>query len=142
MRTVIMLTGLIAVLTMGGPAIADPLLAPGLYQIEVRISLPNVQDVATPLLFDKCITPTDLESGQVFFVLSDNPLKKCDLLDYEAASGRAIYSIACAGPNRGSAVAVFETRETSYRGTIKMNMGGKNMTMFETQTGKRIGDCQ
>jgi hypothetical protein len=50
--------------------------------------------------------------------------------------------IACAGPNRGSAVATFETKGTTYRGTIKMNMGGKNMTMSETQAGKRIGDCQ
>jgi hypothetical protein len=138
----IMLPGLIAVLAVGGAAAADLLLAPGLYQIEVRISLPNVQNIAAPLLFDKCVTPADLQSGRAFFVLSDNPLKQCDLLDYEAASGRAVYRIACAGPNRGRAVAVFETRETSYRGTIQMNMGGKNMTMAETQVGKRTGDCR
>ncbi|HZF22834.1 MAG TPA: hypothetical protein VE030_05125, partial [Burkholderiales bacterium] len=41
--------------------------------------------------------------------------------------------IACAGPNRGSAVAVFETTGSAYRGNIKMNMGGKNMSMSETQ---------
>jgi len=41
--------------------------------------------------------------------------------------------IACAGPNRGSAVAVFETTGSAYRGNIKMNMDGKNMTMSETQ---------
>jgi len=48
----------------------------------------------------------------------------------------------CAGPNRGSAVAVFDTKQNTYQGTIRMNMGGKNMTMSETQAGKRIGDCR
>lgn len=75
-------------------------------------------------------------------MLSDNPLKRCDLVDYEASAATARYRIACAGPNRGSAVAVFQTAAAGYRGTIKMNMGGKNMTMSETQTGKRIGDCR
>ena len=121
---------------------ADSSLTPGLYQIEVRISLPNVQDVAAPLVLTRCWSPADLQSGQAFFVLSDNPLKTCDLVDYQATAGTAIYRIACAGPNRGSAVAVFDTRSTNYRGSIKMNMGGKNMTMSETQAGKRIGDCR
>lgn len=44
--------------------------------------------------------------------------------------------------NKRSAVAVFDTKATTYRGTIKMNMGGKNMTMSEAQAGKRIGDCR
>jgi hypothetical protein len=120
----------------------DPVLSPGLYQIEVRISLPNVQDTATPIVLARCVRPVDLKSGQAFFVLSDNPLKNCDLMDYRTTSDTAIYRIACAGPNRGSAVAVFDTTSTAYRGTIKMNMGGKNMTMSETQIGKRIGDCE
>jgi hypothetical protein len=36
---------------------------------------------------------------------------------------------------------VFETTATTYRGSINMNMGGKNMTMSETQAGRRIGNC-
>jgi len=63
------------------------------------------------------------------------------LLDYEVSADRVAYRIACAGPNRGSAVALFDIAATGYRGTIAMNMGGKNMTMSETQIGKRIGDC-
>jgi uncharacterized protein DUF3617 len=121
---------------------ADPTLSPGLYQVEVRISLPNVQDVAAPLVLKRCIVRADLESGRAFFVLSDNPLKTCDLVDYEATADTAIYRIVCPGPNRGSAVGTFETSTTAYRGTIKMNMGGKNMTMSEVQVGKRVGDCE
>jgi hypothetical protein len=42
----------------------------------------------------------------------------------------------------GSAVGMFELNGTAYGGSIKMNMGGKNMTMSETQAGRRIGDCR
>ena len=123
-------------------AAADPTLSPGLYQVEVRISLPNVQDVAAPLIVNRCIGRADLESGRAFFVLSDNPLKTCDLVDYEATAETAIYRIVCPGPNRGSAVGTFAATRETYRGTIKMNMGGKNMTMSEVQVGRRVGDCE
>jgi Protein of unknown function (DUF3617) len=142
MRTFLAVASMVAALAATGSDAADSSLTPGLYQVEVRISLPNVQDVAAPLVMTRCLSSDDLQSGQAFFVLSDNPLKICELVDYEATAGTAIYRIACAGPNRGSAVAVFDTKGTAYRGTIKMNMGGKNMTMSETQAGRRIGDCQ
>jgi hypothetical protein len=132
----------VAALAASCSGAADPLLTPGVYRVEVRISLPNVQDVAEPLVLTRCISPADLESGQAFFVLSDNPLKNCALLEYQPSADTAIYRIACPGPNMGNAVALFETSGTAYRGTIKMNMGGKNMTMSETQAGKRIGDCE
>ena len=136
------LAGAIAASMAPGSNAADPLLTPGLYRVEVRISLPNVQDTAAPVVLTRCVTPGDLQSGQAFFVLSDNPLKNCDLLDYEVTADTAVYRITCPGPNRGSAVAVFDTTGISYRGTIKMNMGAKNMTMSETQVGRRVGDCR
>ena len=120
---------------------ADPLPAPGLYQVEVRIALPNVQDVAAPFVVTRCVRPADLESGEAFSILSKNPLRICNLLDYRATDGAVSYRIACPGPNKGSAVAVFRTTATTYRGSIQMNMGGKNMTMSETQAGRRIGNC-
>jgi hypothetical protein len=142
MRTLLVAAGVIAALASTGAGAADSSLAPGLYQVEVRIHLPNVQDVAAPLIVTRCLTPENLQTGQAFFILSDNPLKACNLAEYQSTAGTAIYRIVCAGHNRGSAVAVFDTKPATYRGTITMNMGGKNMTMSETQVGKRIGDCE
>ncbi|HKQ22823.1 MAG TPA: DUF3617 family protein [Burkholderiales bacterium] len=141
MRTLPALAGAIAALAAITSVAADPSLAPGLYQVEVRIALPNVQDVAAPFVVARCLRPADLESGEAFSILSKNPLRNCDLLDYQASDGAVSYRIACPGPNRGSAIAVFQTTATTYRGSIQMNMGGKNMTMSETQTGTRIGNC-
>ena len=140
-RALISLAGVYAGLMAVGSDAAKSLLTPGLYRVEVRIGLPNVQDTAAPMVMTRCITTDDLESGQAFFVLSDNPLKNCELVDYQPTGDTATYRILCQGPNMGSAVAVFDTTDRSYHGTINMNMGGKNMTMSETQVGKRIGDC-
>ncbi len=120
---------------------ADLRLEPGHYQVEVLVSLPNVGTAAPPLTVTRCITPEDLQSGGAFFILSDNPLKRCALVDYLSSATVASYRIVCDGANRGSASAVFDVRERGYRGVIQMDMGGKNMTMAERQVGKRIGDC-
>ena len=141
MRGTLLVAGFAALLAATTNA-AEPALSPGLYRVEVRISLPNVQDVAAPLIVNRCIGFGELRSGQAFFVLSDNPLKACDLVDYEAKTDTAVYRIVCAGPNRGTAVGTFEISTTAYHGTIKMNMGGKNMTMSEVQIGTRIRECE
>jgi len=141
MRGPLLIASVAAILAATTDA-AEPALSPGLYLVEVRISLPNVQDVAAPLVVNRCIGPSDLQSGRAFFVLSDNTLKTCDLVDYEATVDTAIYRIVCPGPNRASAVGTFEMTSDTYRGTIKMNMGGKNMTMSEVQVGRRVGECE
>lgn len=133
--------GLACLLALSGAVAADSLPAPGMYRIEVRIALPNLQNNAPPMIAELCITAADIETGQAFSLLSDNPLRRCDMLDYKLSASAATYRIACEGPNRGSAVAEFNTTSNSFRGIIRMNMGGKNMTMSETQHGKRIGNC-
>ena len=133
--------GLVVTLAASGAHAEELSLTPGLYRVEVRLRLPNVDNVAPPSIFTRCLAPLDLQSGQAFLVLSDNPLKQCELLDYHAAVDTASYRIVCPGPNRGTAVAVFHATRNTYHGTISMNMGGKNMTMAEVQAGNRIGEC-
>ena len=118
MRTLVYGAATLAALAAATGLAADPVLAPGLYEVEVRISLPNVQDVAAPAVLNRCVTASDLESGQAFFVLSDNPLKNCPLLDYRTTADSAAYRIACPGPNMGYAVGVFDLAVTRYRGVI------------------------
>jgi hypothetical protein len=78
----------VALATTGSNA-AEPLLTAGLYQIEVRIALPNVQEVAAPIVLNRCVSAGDLKSGRAFLVRSDNPLRNCDQLDYKLTGGTA-----------------------------------------------------
>ena len=118
-----------------------PGVAPGLYDIEVRLGLPNVLEVGPPTKLRRCVTSTEIESGQAFFVRSENPLRACMLTDYAATGTSVRYRIRCPGPNAASAEAEFESTTAGFRGIIRMVMGGKNMTMSETQTAVRVGDC-
>ena len=121
---------------------AEPMLDPGLYRVEVRLELPNVLPSVEPMTFSRCVSASDLASGRAFAILSKNPLRACDAFDYRIDGHTVRYRIACPGPNRGRAVAVFRVSGNSYRGRIDMDMGGKNMTMAETQAAVRIGDCR
>ena len=116
-------------------------LAPGLYDIEVRINLPYVLEVSPPKRVIRCLTASAIESGHAFFVLSENPIRACPVTDYRATPTTAHYQIRCPGANAASAEGDFETTATGYRGTISMQMGGKNMTMSETQVAVSVGAC-
>ena len=137
MAHVLRLLALVSVLADAGV----PAVAPGLYDIEVRLGLPNVLEVGPPTKLRRCLTSADMESGQAFFVRSENPLRACALTDYAVTGTSVRYRIRCPGPNAASAEAEFETTTAGYRGAIRMVMGGKNMTMSETQIASRIGDC-
>jgi hypothetical protein len=131
------LLALVPLLAVAGP----PAVAPGLYAIEVRLGLPNVLEVGPPTTLTRCLTAPEIESGQAFFVRSENPLRACALTDYAATGASVRYRIRCPGPNAASADAEFQTTAAGYRGVIRMVMGGKNMTMSETQVAARIGEC-
>ena len=138
------LLGLLAsvnVLPLSWAEAEPPGLTPGLYDIEVRINLPYVLEVSPPKRLTRCLTSSAIDSGQAFFVLSENPIRVCPISDYRTTATTAHYRILCPGANAASAEGEFETTETGYRGTISMQMGGKNMTMSETQVGVRVGAC-
>ncbi len=70
---------------------------PGLYRTEVRIALPNVQDAAPLKILDRCVTAADPETGRAFFVLTENPLKGCELVDYRLVAETDTYRMLCPG---------------------------------------------
>ncbi len=116
-------------------------LQPGLYEIEVQVRLPNINDVLTTKKVTRCITAKDIEERKAFSILSNNPLAKCPLSPFRSGHDQAGFYVDCPGRNTAKAFAKFEIFGTSFKGTITMNMGGKNMTAIERQKGDRIGVC-
>jgi hypothetical protein len=125
-----------------GLAAAGVALTPGLYEVRVELALPNTYNSALRTTVRHCVTTADLVTGRAFFVLSDHPIRACALYDYAARQDKVQYRLACAGPNAASATAEFALQDTRYQGTIHMQMGGKNMTMFETQHAVRVAECE
>jgi Protein of unknown function (DUF3617) len=119
---------------------ADPLLRPGAYEVEVRLELPNVLSWSPQRIATICL-PTAKGAAPFPVLSANNPLADCAVNDIRHEGARLAFNLACSG--RGSAVAwaSYSLQPEAFRGRIAMVMGGKNMTMTEVQTGRRIGDC-
>jgi hypothetical protein len=130
---------------MGGAGVADSgqaQTAPmsGSYEVEVRLELPHLEDWAVKKLATICIAEDGGSRGLV--VLSDNnPLARCPASNIRQDGDTLTFDIVCEGRNAARASAKFLLAAERFRGRIAMVMGGKNMTMTETQVGRRVGSC-
>ena len=131
----------LAALVATWPALAGDALQPGRYEVEVGLELPHVENLNMRRTAPICVGADGGRRGLP--VLSDNtPLLGCPLSDIRQAGDRLTFAIRCEGSNTASAVAVYTLADDAFRGRITIRMGGKNMTMAETQAGRRVGDCQ
>lgn len=133
------------ILVMGGTAVVEAgepktVLTNGSYEVEVRLELPHLEEWAVKKLATVCVTEGGGSRGLV--VLSDNnPLARCPASNIRQDGGTLTFDIVCEGRNAARASATFFLASQQFRGRIAMVMGGKNMTMTETQVGRRIGTC-
>jgi hypothetical protein len=124
------------------PAVAETPLKPGLYDIELRVELPNLGDALPPKRIQRCMEKGEAASTGGFVVLMENnALANCPVSEQKSYGNRVTFQIVCPGGNSAKATAVFDLAGERFEGRITMNMGGKNMTMSEVQRGARVGDC-
>jgi hypothetical protein len=134
--------GLITTAIAISPPVAAEPLRPGLYEIAVRVLMPNVGDAIGPTVEHRCLSNAAVAVGDTFSVMSkNNPLAACPRVAGASESQRITFQIVCEGPNMAKADASFDVFGDRFEGRIVMNMGGKNMTLSEHQVGRRIGDC-
>jgi hypothetical protein len=135
--------GFVLTLGIGGVAVAEEprtTLSTGSYEVEVRLELPHLEEWAVKKLATVCISEGGETRGLV--VLSDNnPLARCPASNVRQDGDTLTFDVICEGRNAARASAKFLLATEKFRGRIAMVMGGKNMTMTETQVGRRIGAC-
>ena len=118
------------------------LLQDGAYEVEVRLELPNVLRRGADSTTTICLPYVDGRNGAPFPVLSsNNPLAKCPASNVERDGATLSFDILCEGRGAAWAHAVYRLMPDAFEGRIAMVMGGKNMTMTEVQTGRRVGSC-
>ena len=124
-----------------GHAGEDPLAA-GRYDVDVRLELPHVEDLNMKKTTAICVVPDSGGGSRGLAVLGDNnPLSRCPASNVHQNGSVLTFDIVCEGTNAARASAFYTLSGTAFRGRIAMKMGGKNMTMSETQVGRRVGAC-
>lgn len=117
----------------------EDLLAAGRYDVDVRLELPHVEDLNMKKTTAICVMP---DGSRGLAVLGDNnPLSRCPASNVRQDGSVLTFDIVCEGANGARASASYSLSETAFRGRITMKMGGKNMTLSETQVGRRVGAC-
>lgn len=117
-------------------------LRPGSYEIVVNLDLPHLEGMGASRTVQICIMDGGVSTTHGLAVLSENnPLGKCPASNVVTEGGTLTFEVHCAGKNAAQGNARYNLLGEAFDGRIDMKMGGKNMTMGETQKGKRMGDC-
>lgn len=136
--------GLSVAVAAGGLNAASPgLLQSGRYEVQVRLILPNLDDMTATKTVQVCLSSGDTNRNRGLKVLSDNnPLARCPIDNVRADGAELTFDIRCTGGNAARGWARYSLTSSGFIGRITMKMGGKNMTMTETQIGRRVGACR
>ncbi len=139
---VVCLAFVLAVAPLWRAHAGDNLLMAGRYDVDVRLELPHVEDLNMKKTAAICVTPEDGHGSRGLTVLGDNnPLSRCPASNVRRDGSVLTFDIVCEGTNASRASASYALAAEAFRGRITMKMGGKNMTMAETQVGHRVGAC-
>ena len=117
------------------------LLQDGAYEVRVRLELPNVLSWTAAGSTTTICLPYGGTNGALPVLSSNNPLANCPASNVQRDGATLRFDIFCEGRDAARARAVYELMPGAFAGRIAMVMGGKNMTMTEVQTGRRIGSC-
>ena len=118
----------------------EALLQGGAYEVEVRLELPNVLSAGADRTTTICL-PYRGTNRALPVLSSNNPLAKCPASNVQRDGAALRFDILCEGRGAAWAHAVYKLMPEAFKGRIAMVMGGKNMTMTEVQSGRRVGSC-
>jgi Protein of unknown function (DUF3617) len=122
-------------------AIESGLPQSGRYEVAVALELPNLDDAVGRKLTTICVSSNGAAPYGLKVLTDNNPLAKCSPTNSRLAGKMLTFDIVCEGTNAAQASATYAFDHQGFEGRIAMKMGGKNMTMSETQRGRWIGDC-
>jgi hypothetical protein len=122
-------------------ASASQSMPPGLYEVTTETSMPNLEENLryTTTHERRCLSHEDL--ADAFPVLSHPALRGCSL-GAESREGDVVsYSLICQGGHGTTGDARWELGDRRIAGTLRVKLGGKNMTFHQRVTAVLVREC-
>lgn len=129
---------LILLLSLSGLAHAE-VIEPGAYEVGVEVRIPNVDVSNADFTKRICLRDQD-DILETLGPMGPGPLRDCPGI-VRMDGNSLIIDTTCGGPNAGWAVSTYVPTPLGFKGTVNLNMGGKNMTVQEVHRGTRVGLC-
>jgi len=127
----------------GFTAIAAPNMQAGLWEITTKSEMAGMPAGMPPVTVKQCVRPSDL--GDPKKVLPQGS-KECQVNDYKLQGNSASWRMECSGATQMSGAGNVTFSGASYSGNMKVTLkAGKSnpaMTMSQTFSARRIGDCK
>lgn len=124
-------------------AIAAPDMQPGMWEITTKMEMAGMEGMPAmpPNTIRQCIRPAEVQSGSATVPKGD---PQCEVKDYRMQGRTASWRMECKGANAMSGSGTITYGGASYSGKTQFTMKeeGQAMTMNQTFSGKRIGDCK
>ena len=126
---------------VGGSAWASELIPPGLYDVTTQTSMPHLEEnlrYATTRE-TRCLAHQELSTA--FPVLAHPSLEGCRLTAGNRSQDEISYLLVCAGRHGTTGDALWRVSGNLLVGTLRVKLGGKNMTFSQRVTAQFLGQC-
>lgn len=122
-----------AIATTAAPA------APRLYEMSTQTGMPHLDDNLRYAIVRerRCLDTADL--SRAFWIVGHESLQGCRL-DKTDDSGTD-YRLVCDGTTGASGDATWEFEPQRITGTLRVRLGGKNMTFWQRIDARPVGAC-
>jgi hypothetical protein len=131
----------IATLLLSGRVWADAVaIQPGVYMIVSETVMPHLEEMRRNKSHERgCLR--DGEPEAVFPVLRQPAFKGCMLMDERRENGRRSYGLQCETDYVATGSAQLDVTPERIVATLRVQMGGKNMTFTQRVEAVRHGPC-
>jgi Protein of unknown function (DUF3617) len=122
---------------------------PGMYAYKMEMDMGQVPGMPPGMgkqttNFQHCVTPQDIEKGQVGKGREGNAPSNCEMKDFKMSGNTATYKMVCKGEGAMTADNRITFVPDGFNMTMKMAMdrGGQKMNMTQNMEGKYLGPCK
>lgn len=126
---------------LGTVASAHDPAGPRLYDMSTETGMPHLEaNLRYAVVKEKrCMNTSDL--SEAFWMLRDVSLQDCKLVKAQQEEASAAYLLECTGGHGTTGDARWQFEPQGISGTLRVRLGGKNMTFFQRITAKPVGEC-
>ena len=129
--------GLLTAIALSLPAAASAQGKDELWEVTTKMEMPGMPMAMPPQVTRQCVAKSKGDEG--YIPTRDN----CKVVDSKRSGNRVTFRMTCTGKDAMDATGEIVFGSGSYDGRMQMAMKaeGQTMTMNNTFTGKRVGDC-